>query len=883
MIPPCIGSKPLSKTLVLCALVAAAFSTSTLLAAGTELFVSPTGSDTNPGTQAMPVQTVHHARDLVRKMAPTMTGDITVWLAGGTYRLSEPLILDAKDSGTGGHNVIYAAMPDQTPIISGGLPVTGWKLVDAKKNLWSAPAPAGLTNTRQIYINGVRAERTKGLIPAELTQTMTGYTASTPVMVGWRNQEDLEFVYTGGLHFFSQDSRGLGGWTQPRCPVAKIEGTTITMAQPCWDNSTQGLATKTLGGSKSKGSAPPHGSNPCGSINYEGPPEYVENAYELLGTPGQFYFDRKERVIYYVPRPGENLATANVEVPVLEKLLTGDGSEAAPIHNIIFKGLEFSYAAWLFPSSTEGFREIQANLMFTGPDGAKKEGFADLVKDGTTPFGNWTKASGNVSFSYDHQIQFLNDAFVHLGGVGLDLGNGSQEDTVQGCVFTDISANGLQLGGVDLPEGNSDQVTRDNKILNNHIYNVACEFHGGIGIWVGYAQNTLIAHNQIDHLPYTAISIGWGGWLDKIERAGVANNSHDNQIKNNLIFNFMQLLADGGCLYTQGLTGSSLETGEKLIGNVMYNDGGYEKGIYTDNGCNNVTAKNNVIFHLDHFNWGVRHRNYYDGNDGSTWDYFDFEDNYWQQGDPDGSIKNVTLKNNHIIGKLDEAPAEILQNAGLEPKFKDILKKSFCVPSAPEPPKRAGAFVGNGFALVAWNPSVFDGGAPVLSYTATSSTGEKATISAADFAKQGYVKIPNLSKADSYSFSVTASNANGISSPSLPSASVSLDSQPIQPPEAPDSVEAVAGNGRATIIFKNAKGEKGKGKNDPLLAIEVTVNPGGRKASFSGPSLLGGHFSFVVVEGLENGKTYTFDVAWVNPAGAGPAKSSEPLTIDAKR
>ncbi len=55
-------------------------------------------------------------------------------------------------------------------------------------------------------------------------------------------------------------------------------------------------------------------------------PEYVENAYELLGTPGQWYFDRTARVIYYVPRKGENLTDADVEVPILETLVSGDNN-----------------------------------------------------------------------------------------------------------------------------------------------------------------------------------------------------------------------------------------------------------------------------------------------------------------------------------------------------------------------------------------------------------------------------------------------------------------------------------------------------------------------------------------------------------------------------
>lgn len=862
-------------------MAAAVLSGSMFIASGADLFVSPSGDDNNPGTQARPIQTLQHARDLVRGMNQHMTGDITVWLNGGTYRLNEPLALDARDSGMDGHNIIYAARAGQKPVISGGVPVTGWKLVDAKKNLWSAPAPAALKNTRQLYVNGARAYRTQGRPPVKLTETKTGYTASSDEMAGWRNPSDIEFVYTGGNSIWSERSWGLGPWTEPRCPVASIEGTTITMAEPCWDNSTRRVPLPPEIGFK-------RAANLVGPSSVGKQPEYIENAYELLGTPGQFYFDRAAKVIYYTPRPGEDLATADVEAPVLEKLIAGDGTETAPVHNIIFKGLQFSYATWLYPCSDEGFSEIQANYMVTGKDGYAKQGLGDLVPGGTQPFGDWTKTPGNVSFRYDHAIQFLGDNFVHLGGAGLELGDGSQSDKVEGCVFTDVSANGLELGGVDLPEGNAAQVTRDNRILNNHLYNVAAEFHGGVGIDAGYAQNTVIAHNQLDHLPYSAISMGWGGWPDKIHRPGIANNSHDNLIEHNLIFDHMQLLADGGGIYTQGNTGPSLADGEKLIGNVIYNQLGSGHGIYTDNGCNNVTARSNVIFHTDHDNWGGRHRNYYDGG-GRTDDYFDFEDNYWQQGDPDSSRDNVTLKNNHLISKLDQAPADILHNAGLQPDFKNILDERFSAAAAPEPPRRVAVFAGNGFALVTWNPPVFMGVLPdeifkrtLPSYTVTSSAGDTATISVAEFNEKGYVKISGLTNGTSYTFTVTAGDGVNTSAPSLPSEPVVPTAKEIHAPEAPGGARAEAADGIASIHFSAPANNGGS----PVLGYDVTVNPGGRTVMFTGRKFLvlgGRHVTFDVVDGLENGKTYTFDVAAVNAAGKGPATSTKPLTLPADK
>src|SRR5262249_54389397 len=137
--------------------------------------------------------------------------------------------------------------------------------------------------------------------------------------------------------------------------------------------------------------------------------------------------------------------------PVLQSLVTGQGTADDPIQNLAFSGIQFSYATWLQPSTPEGFSEIQATYTITGPTGYATQGLCQFVDGGTCPYGDWTKTPGNVGFVYDRNVSFTGDAFVHLGAAGLDLGDGSQNDLVQGDVFTDISGNGLELGGVDQP------------------------------------------------------------------------------------------------------------------------------------------------------------------------------------------------------------------------------------------------------------------------------------------------------------------------------------------------------------------------------------------------------------------------------------------------
>ena len=829
----------------------------------TVIYVSPAGNDGNPGVDPLrPLRTLARAQDVVRTLDTDMHGDITVELSG-TYRLSAPLTLGAGDSGTNGYEVVWTAAPGAHPVLSGAKQITGWHESDPGKGIWAAPAPAGL-NTRQLYVDGVRAQPAGGPAPVTLTPTSTGYTASSDVMANWSNPSEIDFVYTGGAAYWSLKSGGEGGWTEPQCPVASISGTAITMAEPCWDNSTM-RANNHVGNA---------------TLSDDEQPAYIENAYPLLTQPGQWYLDQSTNTMYYIPQHGQNPNTADIEAPVLQNLVTGQGTETAPVHDITFSGIRFSYATWLQPSSPEGFSEIQANYTLTGDGAYATQGLCQLVPGGTCPFGDWTQEPGNVSFSYDRSISFDNDAFVHLGAAGLLLGDGSQNDTVQGDVFTDISGNGLELGGVDTPEPTtSAEHTTGNQILDNHLYDLPVEYHGGVAIDVGYAEHTLISHNQIDHTAYSAISLGWGGWLDKIDQPAIPNYSNDNTISDNLLTNTMQMLADGGDIYTQGITGSSLADGEHITGNVALDTLDQNHAFYTDNGSTFITISDNVAFG-NWTDWGSRHTDYTAGAGGD--DPLTISDNYWQQGDPDNVDKNVTESGNRIISSLAQAPAQLLLDAGLPAHYRYLLGESFGRSAAPIAPVQIAASAGNGEAYVGWNPSFVDNGAPVTSYTVTASPGGRsATISAADFARLGHTVVEGLTNGVGYTFTVTAANARGTSEASLPTSVITPSTASVSTPDAPTSVSVDTDVVNNTVsvhwLPPVSSGDA------PITAYTISAPGSGMK-----PVTVTGHTTdwagstraiYATIGGLKPLTEYDFQVTADNSAGAGAPGDSGAVVI----
>lgn len=143
--------KPLFSLLVL-----AAAAVQTLPAQ--QVYLSPDGDDAGSGTEAEPLYSLTAARDLIRRL-PAGGDTVTVWIAPGTYRMTEPLILDGNDV----RPVVFRSRTAEKPIFSGGIEVTGW--TPWRNGIWRTRLPETL-HFEQFYVNGRRAVRARTRIPA---------------------------------------------------------------------------------------------------------------------------------------------------------------------------------------------------------------------------------------------------------------------------------------------------------------------------------------------------------------------------------------------------------------------------------------------------------------------------------------------------------------------------------------------------------------------------------------------------------------------------------------------------------------------------------------------------------------------------------------------
>jgi hypothetical protein len=269
------------------------------------------------------------AKARVEQLNHDMTADIDVDLSGGTYQLSAGLELGPADSGSNGHDVVWQAMPGQHPVLSGADRITGFSEYDPSLDIWRAPvsATAATAGGQQLFVNGQRAQLASSAgSPPGVQVTSTGFSTTDPSYASLSNQSQIEVVDNSD-------------WKHESCPVQSITpapggGSDINILPSCWD--ANNVDVPNLG-------FPYNGSGLPAMSGIS----YVENAYQLLTQPGQFYLDQTSHYLYYIPKPGQDMATANVELPVLQSLLTLQGTPGhlTPV-NQNAPGASYSGTGW---------------------------------------------------------------------------------------------------------------------------------------------------------------------------------------------------------------------------------------------------------------------------------------------------------------------------------------------------------------------------------------------------------------------------------------------------------------------------------------------------------------------------------------------------------
>lgn len=497
--------------------------------------------------------------------------DICLRLQEGVYQLNQPITIRPEDNGT-------RIVADGKVTISGGVSISGWKK-EGKFYVADVPDFNGRPlEFRQLWVNGKKAVRARDVDDFEqMFRIRSVDKANETIYVPAKavkkiiNAKYPEMV----LHEM---------WciANLRIKNIKIQGDSaaVTFHQP---------------------ESHVHFMHPWPSpmVTTDGHNSafYLTNAKELLDSEGEWYLDARASKLYYIPRKGEDMGSAEVIAPAVETLVQVAGTPDEPVKDVTFEGITFSYATWMRPS-VSGHAPLQAGMYMTEayklrPKMDRPNGDHKLDNQG------WVgRPAAAVSLNCAENVSFTKCTFEHNASTGLDYHLYIKGGTVDHCTFRDIGGNGILAGGFS-PEGfeaHKPYDPTDRRIIctglnitNNLITDVTNEDWGCVGIGAGFVRDIRICNNEISDVSYTGISVGWG-WNQ--QPCSMANNL----ISGNLIYNYAKHMYDTAGIYTLGAQPHSLIEGNVVrdIYTPSYvHDPEHWFYLYTDEGSSGITVRNN--------------------------------------------------------------------------------------------------------------------------------------------------------------------------------------------------------------------------------------------------------------------------------------------------
>jgi len=463
-----------------------------------DLYVATDGDDAWSGKLSAPnaaktdgpFATLARARDAVRELKGTKQGPIAVLVRGGTYYLGETLTFGPGDSGSEDQPITYAAYPGEIPVLSGGRKIVGeWKPYRDGIMMCELPqVKEGNLDFTQLFINGKRQIRAR----------YPNYDPENPRVLGkgYINAEDglpaevaRERVVQRDLldppraaprgFIFDPKTFTTKEWAKPQEAVVHIFNSHYwgnlqwEIQEIDWENHIIWFG--------------------HGGWQIWLPPRiasnsrfFIENVFEELDAPGEWYLDKQERILYYMPPEGLDLATADVVAPLVKDLVQFKSSQDNLVRHITLSGFRITHTTSVFLEAYEGPSR-----------------------------GDWNIHRGGTVFLDGAEHCTIEKCFFDaVGGTAVFLNNYNRRNRVLSNKFTEAGESAVCLvGSRHLTQGSVRAFPADNLVSNNLIHDCGAFGKQVAGVFCANAKRTTISHNHIYNMPRAAICFndGWGG------------------------------------------------------------------------------------------------------------------------------------------------------------------------------------------------------------------------------------------------------------------------------------------------------------------------------------------------------------------------------------
>lgn len=554
-----------------------------------DIYVSPTeGNDNGDGTIEQPLRTiekaVRQAREWRRLGKDEASGGISIVLRGGVHRLSSTLMLRPEDSGTPSAPTVIRSAEGENAVISGGVEVTGWtKGCDDKRipealrdSIWVADAPRmgnKIVYARQMWVDDAKAMMAKqfadGVMERMIDFNATDRTITIPSPgIDLTGADQLEMTVHQRWAIAILRVKQMIPDGQGRVTVSFHEPESRLEFEHPWPQ-------PIIGGDKGNSSF------------------FLSNAPQLINEPGEWYQDYPSGRIYYYPKDG-TMEGHSAVVPVLETLIDVNGSRERPVSDIKFIDVAIEHASWYEPS-LRGHVTLQGGFALIDAYKLAEPGLPHKAELENQAWIRRPEAAVEIRFASG--IDFDGCTFSHVGATALDYVRAASSSTVNGCTFTDIGGTAIQAGvfpdmGFETHIPYTPAVPGDIcaglTLSGNTIKDATNEDWGCVGIGAGYVKDISIVHNDVSHVNYSGICVGWG-WTAL--ESGMCNNV----IRFNNVHDYARQLYDAGGIYTLSNQPGSVISDNRISAphDAPYatNDRGF--CIYFDEATDGFTVENN--------------------------------------------------------------------------------------------------------------------------------------------------------------------------------------------------------------------------------------------------------------------------------------------------
>lgn len=356
-----------------------------------EFHVAIGGTQAGPGDAAHPFASLPDAQKAARRLAGREP--VHVLVHEGTYYLTAPWTFEPEDSGSAQAPIVYEAAPGETVVLSGGRRlVLDWR--PYRDGIQQASVPPEVGAVDQLFINGQRQRMARYPNYNPTVRPYNGYAADAfaPARAArWANPAGgfihaMHVAHWGGYHYRITGKDAAGNVT--------YEGG--------WQNNRQ------------MGMHPEF--------------RFVENVFEELDAPGEWFYHPGQGVLYHFPSDGVDLGQALVEVVRLRHLVEFQGRAANPaalpsgkgaVRHVTLRGFVFRHAA-------RTFMDVKEPLLRS----------------------DWTiYRGGAVLFSGAEDCTVAECVFDQVGGNAVFVNRYNRRVTLLGCDFRETGASAVAFVG----------------------------------------------------------------------------------------------------------------------------------------------------------------------------------------------------------------------------------------------------------------------------------------------------------------------------------------------------------------------------------------------------------------------------------------------------